>query len=430
MRLKMEMKKYSQLALWSIFSVLMIQSLSAKEVLSADFAPTTVRTEFDEKVIQKKLARGEKLDKTPAEIYEMVKASPDYKTMHPKLKEWVDKNKDNFYQITSEDFVLYRDADVGAEINLYFKPNDADVRFLFFNRVYFKYPEDAAWQYTQTPAINPKTKKPWFPFEKGDVQRIEKATKQKFSKEDASYLIDLLSILNENFHFFYGEEFVSLKGKIKDKDKETLIGKYYPLKILAYGAFDEFLPPESKQKRELSAKLGRAVYPFYKMIDNSKMFIGTANCADKGTLGISLKDGQTATLRYNNQVNPKNTRVGTFEYSAQVGDVKYNLEQLSKRLMDLVQEKGVDVLDEKANKTPLTLALYQINLKVQNDLEAVITNEYLVSGGPNTDFGQNKNLADVIKLPTKLKPISSLRTEAVASQKPSVTNMCHPPRTR
>lgn len=412
----MEMKKYSRLALWSIFSVLMVQSLSAKEVLSADFAPTTVHTESDERIIRKSLALGEKLDKTPDEIYKMVKETPSYKTMHPKLKEWVDKNKDNFFQRSDETYVLYRDNDVGAQIHLRFNPNDSDVKFLFFNRVYFKYPEDAAWQYTQTPAINPQTKKPWFPFEKSDVRRIEKATKQKFSKEDASYLIDLLSILNENFHFYYGEKFVSLKGKIKDK--ETLMGKYYPLKILAYGAFDEFLPPESEQKRELSAKLGRAVYPFYKMIDNSKMFTATANCLDKGTLGIRLKDGQTAFLCYNNQVSPESPFFDTvsYEYSAQVENAKYNLEQLSKKLMDLVQEKGVDILDEKANKTPLTLALYQINLKVQNDLEAVITNEYLVLGSSKVDFGANKSLADVIKLPTNLKPIKLLKINSIKTE--------------
>lgn len=413
----MEMKKYSQLALWSIFSVLMIQSLSAKEVLSADFAPTTVHTESDERIIRNNLALGEKLDKTPAEIYEMVKESPDYKTMHPKLKEWVDKNRDNFFQIDPTYFILYRDSDVGAEIGLYIRPQ-SKVKDLFFNRVYFKNQEDSAWQYSQTPAINPKTKKPWFPFEKSDVQRIEKATKQKFSKEDASYLMDLLSILNENFHFYYGEKFVSLKGRIKDKDKETLMGKYYPLKILAYGAFDEFLPPESEQKRELSTKLGRAVYPFYKMIDNSKMFTGTSNCADKGTIDISLKDGQTATLRYNNQVSPKSAFFDTVshEYFAQVGNAKYNLEQLSKKLMDLVQEKGVDILDEKANKTPLTLALYQINLKVQNDLEAVITNEYLVLGSSKVDFGANKSLADVIKLPTNLNTIKSLKNKLIKTE--------------
>ncbi|MBT9449444.1 hypothetical protein ICN84_05065 [Akkermansia glycaniphila] len=423
----MEMKKYSQLALWSIFSVLMIQSLSAKEVLSADFKPTTVLLESDEIVIQKNLARGEKLDKTNDDIYSIVKDGSDYKTMHPKLKEWIDKNKDNFKQISPEHFVLYRDDDVGAELNVNFNPTTKK-RSIYFNRVYFKNPEDSAWQYTQTPAINPKTKKPWFPFEKSDVQRIEKVTKQKFSKEDASYLIDLLSILNENFHFYYGEEFVSLKGKIKDKS--TLMGKYHPLKVLAYGAFDEFLPPESEQKRELSTKLGRAVYPFYKMIDNSKMFRGTANCGEKGTVTVHLKDGQTAVLRYWNQINPKDIHIGASEWSTQIGNAKYNLEQLSKRLMDLVQEKGVDVLDEKANKTPLTLALYQINLKVQNDLEAVITNEYLVSGGPNTDFGQNKNLADVIKLPTNLKPIKSLKTNLIKTEQTSVTNMCYPPRTR
>lgn len=399
------MKKYSQLVLWSIFSVLMVQTISAKEVLSADFDPTTVKTESDERIIQANIRRGEKLDATTDEIYKLLKKSDDYEKMHPILKKWVDQNKENFFQVSPSYYILYRDADVGAEVN--FTIGQKDKVLLHFNRTYFKSPEDAAFEYKQTPAINPTTKKPWINVDKNEVKRIIQNTKQKFSKEDSAYLTDLLGVLNENFHFYYGEPFVILKGNVKDKS--TLIGKYKPLRVLAYDAFDEFLPPESEQKRELSKKLGRAVYPFYKMIDNSKMLRATLNCGDKGTINIKLKDGQDATLTYWNQVNPARVDETMYARATQLADIPWNFGQMSNALSLIMQEKGVDVENQKNNRTPLTQVLYLINLKAQNYLEAVATSEYVQESKNAVDFGKYKKLSEAVPLPTQLKPIKKLQ---------------------
>lgn len=418
----MEMKKYSKIFLLCTFSALMTQMLSAKEVLSADFAPTTIRTETDERVMGKNRARGATLDATPDEIKKILEEAADYKKMHPTLKKWVDQNKENYWQLSEDTYILYRDEDVGIDIQLYIAPNSKK-KFLFLNRTYFKYPEDAAWQYVQTSAVNPKTKKPWIGLDKKEVQQITKNTKQKFSEADKSYIKDLLSILNENFHFYYGEKFVKMD---QVKDLSTLLGKYQPLKVLMYDAFDDFLSPESDQKRDLSKKLGRAVYDLSKGLDNSKMFGVTSNCGDKGTLHLKLKDGQKAKLTYWNQVNPTEINKHFVNRSSQVHLAKYNLEQLSIHLTDLMQEKGVDMDNAKGNTTPLTQALYLINLKMQNYIYAVVTHPYVLESGGKNEFDKKKALYEAVPLPTKLRPVRELKMgmEPVAFHKATSPEMC------
>lgn len=290
----------------------MMQTVSAKEVLSAKFAPTTVLTDSDKVIKSAYLKKGAQLDKTPDDIYALVKNSPDYKTMHPTLKGWVEKNKGNFFQISPDDFILYRDADVGVEISFVVNSETGESA-LYFNRRHFKSPEDAAWEYKQTPAINPQTKKPWIEFGEQEMQQILDETKQEISLEDKVFLTDLLSILNENFHFYYGEEFVLLKGKIQDKS--NLLGKYQPFKMLVYDFFDDFLPAESEQKRALSQKLGRAAYQVYKVLDNSKMWGITMCFPNKGAVVVRLKDGQPVILDYWNQVSPEAVDEGFAERS-------------------------------------------------------------------------------------------------------------------
>lgn len=417
----MEMKKYSKIFLLCTFSALMTQMLSAKEVLSADFAPTTIRTETDERVMRNSRARGATLDATPDEIKKILEESADYKKMHPTLKKWVDQNQENYWQICADTYILYRDEDVGVKIELLVQPRSRKP-VLFLNRVYFKYPEDAAWQYVQTPAVNPKTKKPWIGLDKKEVQQITKNTKQKFSEADKSYIKDLLSILNENFHFYYGEKFVKMD---KVKDLSTLLGKYHPLKVLMYDAFDDFLPPESDQKRALSKKLGRAVYDLSKGLDNSKMFGATANCGDKGTINLKLKDGQPITLTYWNQVNPTEINKHFANKSSQVYLAKYGLGKLSKDLTELMQEKGVDVDNAKGNTTPLTQALYLINLKMQNYIYAVVTHPYVLESGGKDEFDKNKALYEAVPLLTKLRPVRELMgMEPIASHKATSPEMC------
>lgn len=88
---------------------------------------------------------------------------------------------------------------------------------------------------------------------------------------------------------------------------------------------------------------------------------------------------------------------------------KHYLEKESKDLTKLMQEKGVDVSNPKANKTPFMQALYWINLKTQNYIEALVNSEYVLTSSNEDDLGQNQRLSDIVPLPKKLKPVESLK---------------------
>ena len=420
----MDMNRFKKLALFALMGVLTAQILPAKEVLSADYNPTTEESDLDKKLLR---LFGHKITATHDDIVKWVHASPQYKEMHPKLKKWVDQNKDNYKAVSHIDYILYRNNEAGFEIMMQKKATSKYLPYLALNRTYFRDPEDAAWDYEQTPAINPKTKKTWINLDKKEIQLIVKNTKQNFSDTDKAYLKDLLSILNENFHFYYGEKFVTTD---KIKDPAELIGKYRPLKVRMYGAFDDFLPPESDQKRELSRKLGRPLYHFYQGFDGTEPLGQSSNCYDKATVKIKLKDGQTATMTYWNQVSGKDVDKMRGQRAAQVWTAKYNLEKLSKHLTALMQEKGVDVDTAKENTTPLTQALYLINLKTQNYIHTIVNDRYVLESKGTEKGADNfegyKALYEAVPLPKKLKPVKELgiSPEPITSNNHIPAGMC------
>lgn len=286
---------YSRLVSLSALGIFAAQVLPAKEVLSAEYNPTMENNALDERLLNK---WSSEITATHADIVKWAQNAENYKRMHPKLKNFLDKNKDAYKAVSSVSYILYRDNTAGFQIKM--QHEDGYDGALFLNRTYFNAPEDAAWEYKQTPPVNPKTKKPWIDLSKEEIRQIIKETKQTFSKEDVSYLKDLMSILSENFHFYYGEQFVTTD---KIKDPSALIGKYRPMKTLMYAAFDDFLPDEPAQKRELSQKLGRPLYHFHKGFDATIPLGYSGNCYGHATVELRMKDGQVHSVTYWNQVS-------------------------------------------------------------------------------------------------------------------------------
>lgn len=399
----MDMNKFKKLISFSLMGMLMTQVVSAKEVLKANYHPT-----MEERLpADNKRLVGGNVTVTRDDVINWLQGLHRYKEMHPKLKKHVDQNKDNYRIDTNMHYILYRDNDAGYEIVM---KHEDDQNFIALNRTYFRDPEDAAWDYKQTSAVNPKTKKPWISLDKKDIQLITKNTQQKLSEDDKAYLKDLLSILNENFHFLYGEKFVTMDNV---KDPYEVLGKYQPPRLLIYDGFDDFLPPESDQKRELSKQLGRPLYHFYQGFDGSEPLNMSSNCLDKASVKVKLKDGRVYMLTYCHAVRKKDIDVNYQIRAVQVWLPKLCLEDMAVNLMNLMQEKGVDVNTLEGNSTPLTQALYLINLKTQNYIYTVVNSRYVLESDARkknvNDFEGYKSLYEAVPLPKKLRPVKDVK---------------------
>lgn len=163
-----------------------------------------------------------------------------------------------------------------------------------------------SYQLPKTPAVNPKTKQPWISISSEKVKDILSECGGKLSKEEIAYVKQLQYILNDNIHYFYGEQFVDLFG-MSETERYKLSGRYAPVKLLMFDAFDSILPAEATQRRELSRYLGRPIYQLHKAWDIEKTaweFPSSGAISTYITKRLVLKDGQklgtvwyTASLR-------------------------------------------------------------------------------------------------------------------------------------
>ncbi|MFI3244772.1 MAG: ankyrin repeat domain-containing protein, partial [Akkermansia sp.] len=242
-----------------------------------------------------------------------------------------------------------------------------------------------SYQLPKTPAVNPKTKQPWISISSEKVKDILSECGGKLSKEEIAYVKQLQYILNDNIHYFYGEQFVDLFG-MSETERYKLSGRYAPVKLLMFDAFDSILPAEATQRRELSRYLGRPIYQLHKAWDIEKTaweFPSSGAISTYITKRLVLKDGQklgtvwyTASLRAA-YIDPNHgLRLG------QLGYVHVSLGQMSRGLLQLLEDNGVDAYDDKNNKTAMGKILFYLNAKTQNYINVICACDY----AGNKDF--------------------------------------------
>lgn len=263
------------------------------------------------------------------------------------------------------------------------------------------YPDDAAYSYKKEPAINPATNKPWIQLPASTLKKIVRQTGQKFSAEDKAFLKDVLMVLNENFHYFYGMEFVRLSER--NIERESLVGKFSPRRKLLFGDHTPYVMEgdETDQQKEIHYCLGHPIYSYDNLVDPDYRIRRSAICNARGTTHIRLKTGQTTQVVCWVDLDMKRVLPDLDSRAAAVGNAAYSLPIMLNNLAKLCAEKGVDLTDKKANKTPLTRALFEIHETTKLYVDAVANHEY-VKKSANLDTlreGGERRLCDVVPLP-------------------------------
>ena len=377
-------------ALWGVCAV----SLEGRDVLACPFEPQD-RTAEEFAHDKKAQAIFKIRPLSPQEIRKKAVKAVNWETVHPTIKDWINKNQDKYYERV-KNYVLYNDEHNGIRISLY---PDLKGDKIFLNRTHW-FNDDAAWEYEKEQAINPATKKPWIELTSAELKSCTRGGK-KLNDSDQQFLKDVLSVVNENFHYFYGMKFVCLE-KNPNLNKEQLVGKFIPTK--AY-LFDEHvdmlnLSDYSEQKQEIYKTLGHPIYSYDGLVDSTPAILASSNCGGNGFCYFYFKSGLRVSVVYFNQadVNAIDPRLAA--RAAQVGATDEMFNKMMERLEKLCEEKGANVSSSSANKTPLAKALYLVYQKTKKMTNAVATHEY-VPGSYNMDEFEPgiERLSDVVKIP-------------------------------
>ncbi len=346
-------------------------------------------------------------------LSEPVHKCTNYSSMNPKLRGFIDRNASNYETISrpfaaTEAYSLYRDVDAGFEIRM---TANKGAKLLYLLRLTFLDAEDMAWKFVQTPAINPKTGQQWIDLNADELQQIATDTGKDFSRKEKAYLNDVLAVVNQNFHFIYGEKF-GTTDKIKDDNQ--LIGKWLPPRVLMFNSFNDFLPREPKQKRKISSFLGRPLYEVNKGVaTNTGISYELGNKGLTGTAQhVHLKDKQVIDIPFLSLVSVKNMKIMalTLKFTILKDQLRSTLicaTNFSQGLNKLMEHKKVDVCNEQANTTPLTRALYLVNLKTQNYLFAILSEPAIAQFEPTKDR-YFRSVSEKVELPSDLIPIRDL----------------------
>ncbi len=360
-------------ALWGVCAT----TLGAKDVLSCPFDPRD-RTPLEKRLDAREISSKEEV--SLQEIKRRLKAARNYKTMHPTIKKWI-TNSEKYYYSQSKGIVhvLYNDREAGIRVALFYYGEGGYMGMkseIFLNRTRW-FGDDVAWVYQKEPAINPITKRPWIELSSKELKSCMRG-KKTMSEEDQQFLKDVLSIINENFHYYYGMQLVDL-GRDPNIDKEKLIGKFIPTKIFLFDEHvDNFdLTDYSEQQVGLYRTLGHPVYSYENMVDSSKTNNGASNCGGKGAGYLYLKSGRALTAFYFNQVDPEEVNPSLLSRALQVYYATEMLNQMMTGLTQVCEEKGVNLQTASANKTPLTQALYLVHKKTSGYVKELVTNEYV-----------------------------------------------------
>lgn len=327
---------------------------------------------------------------TAEAMYRRYREASNYDDVHPAFKALIEKNRDN-YRYMAYYSLLYLNEDDG--IGLY---EQGGKILLYRSRVFG---DDAAWEYEKEPAINPETGRPWIELTDAEWKKITKGN-SGLTEQDEQFLNDVLAILNENFHYFYGMKLIDL-GRDRKLDKAQLMGKFIPTKFLLSDKQIDMLnlSAYTEQQVSLYRRLGHPVYNYEGFFHpDLKIGIGS-NCGNRGIVSVPTIVSTAFSMVYFLNACPNEINPSMGARSQQIHFVSHFLKYMVSQLEEIVEERGVNVRTQSQNKTALARALYLVYKKTKQYVEAVTTHEYVLTSVNTNELGKGVNhLYDVIPI--------------------------------
>ena len=196
---------------------------------------------------------------------------------------------------------------------------------------------------------------------------------------DQQFLKDVLSILNENFHYYYGMQLVDL-GRDPNVDRAQLIGKFVPPKTILFGknidALD--LSDYSAQQASLYRTLGHPIYSYEGLANSGILGIGS-DCGGKGISTVTIVNDFYVSFAFFNQPSPEDINPSLVSRGAQLVNAPAVLREMMEGLEQVIQQKGGNVRTLSMNKTPLTRALCLTYQKANRYVEELINHSYVAN---------------------------------------------------
>lgn len=351
------------------------------------------------------------------QIRQRVTKARMYDEMHPTIREWVDNYRKHYFQDSVKSVVLYNDNQQGIQIRMYHQVSDKEDAFIVFARTRF-FEDDVLWEYKKEPAINPQTGRPWIELSASELRTAMRGGK-KMDEPDQQFLKDVLSILNENFHYFYGMQLVDL-GRDPEVNPEELIGKIIPQKVVAYGEHVDMFDMTDKSEQQISIyrALGHPFYALGPLLKPKFKYGGKcSHCGGKGVVTTFLRSGFHYDITYFNQVKVSEVYPSRLARAAQVVPAKH-LEDTLKGFQKLCEERGVNLRTQSMNKTPLGRALYLVYHKTNQYVEELLKHPYVANSFSTHKIEEGVNhLYDVVPIKGLYEEKSSSRANSRSSSR-------------
>lgn len=374
------MKCKSLLLLLSVMWAVCSSTLEARDLLVCEYNPS-------ERTVSGRLGTRKR---SVSAMYRRYKKASNYEDVHPSFKALIEQNRDNYryyggrsllYLSEQDGFGLY---EFGGKILLYRTRVFAD---------------DAAWTYQKEPALNPFTGRSWIELSASELKTVLRGGK-KMDEPDQQFLKDVLSILNENFHYFYGMQLVDL-GRDPHVDRAQLMGKFMPPKIVFFGKQVDMLDLSnySEQQVSLYRQLGHPVYNYEGLIHpNMNAGVGST-CSGRGISYMTFRNDTGISMAYFNQAAPSEVEPSMLARAVQMVAAGPALTDMVKGLEKICEERGGNPRSLSMNKTPLTRALCLVYQKTKWYAEEVSKHPYVANSFNENEVGEGVNhLYDVVSI--------------------------------
>ena len=395
------MKCKSLLLLLSVMWAVCSSTLEARDLLVCEYNPS-------ERTVSGRIGTRKR---TVRAMYSRYKKASNYEDVHPAFKALIEQNRKNYREFGGKSLLYLNEEDgfglyeIGGTILLY--------RSRFFG-------DDAAWTYQKEPAINPQTDRPWIELSASELRAVNRGNKV-MDEPDQEFLRDVLSILNENFHYYYGMQLVDL-GRNPNVDPAQLMGKFIPSKFLFFDKHVDLLDLSnySAQQTDLYRALGHPIYNYEGIFHpETKLSIGS-NCGGRGIISVPLRIPESMEVVYHNQACPNEVNPSLGARSQQVFHTSVALNSMMEGLEKICAERGVNLRSQSANKTPLARALYLVYKKTDKYVDALVSHEYISQSQNRAALEEGVNhLYDVIPIKGLYEARSSSRSSSRTSSRSS-----------
>ncbi len=393
--------RYKDLLLLSVMWGVCASTLESRDLLACEYTPS-------ERVSSGRFGSKRK---NPTSIYRLYREADNYATLHPVFKEWIEQNRNNYRYLMSGESLLYVNDEDG--IGLYEKGGH-----IFLYRTRF-FGDDQAWEYRKEPAINPQTDRPWIELSASELRAVNRGNKV-MDEPDQEFLKDVLAILNENFHYFYGMQLVDL-GRDPEVDPAQLMGKFIPTKWILFGQHTDALDLSNytEQQASLYRTLGHPLYSYEGLLETGILGIGS-DCGGKGIVTTSFANNRTISLTFFNQPSPEDINPSLSARAAQLLNAPAALREMMDGLEQIIQQKGGNVRSLSMNKTPLTRALCLTYQKANRYVEELVKHTYVVNSFNTYEIEEGVNhVYDVVPIRGLYDGRSSSRSSSRASSRSS-----------